>query len=1375
MRKKYVSLMLIFTILFSTFMPALTALATEAPIVINEIRITSETTSVTAGVLPEFSASTTTDGLSIEGYGSNTGWVMRGASTWFGFGTETPTASADGTHYGLRLSLQTTGYTISGSSTIYFNGTDITHQENTELDTEYGYLYIDLGEASEATTNTVINPINVTGFTAPVANAQANVSSIGLSEGLTITNTSDKHAYWLLADSPFTELASTDTFEAGTSYILYIPYTVNSGYEVADPESVAIGGTAVTSANKGYCAAGEIRLIYTATAASAPVTESSGFTVTFDVGEYSTTVVPSQNWSEPHLVVAPDVTPESETHNFVYWYKDDANTPYEFGETLESENMTLHAHWTEKSTVTPPGPTMWTVNFDIGESKTVIPNQNVANGLYATIPDETPILDGWTFVRWCEDSTRNTAFDFEHVAIEKNTTVYAKYVKNVTVTIDVKGGNPLTKTKCTGTAGQTLADILGELMSITPSHPDGKVLIGLNDVDGDGNETPLDMSGIEDMEVTEDMTLKFVWGDAITSLDFTVTPPTAGTTTTTPKDEYNDYIWDEQTNKPVVAIPTGVHYALNGDPYAYWVSGYEEAQIVNPFIGTFEAGNRYNIHAFLTIDDGYAMAEDCTITLNGEETEKIIIAEGLDPETGAHILEVGLNVEIPSNEVTVTIDPNGGNELDRPYYHGTKGKSLSVIIAEFYNGDEPTYPNGDKRFWGFEDESGNPIFDIDNITENLTIYCSWRDAIKEVNITLTSPLAGTTTTTDKDGTDWDYESQTNPPEVSVPSGVNYELDTEGGKYLPAYWVEGFDYPDDPFIGTFVQGQTYKAEIYLNALNDYVFAKDVKVKINGEETGVVLEDDGGWLVVGGNIEVLPTYKVTFHPNGGSVSPTTKEYQEGAKLGTLPVPTRSGWGFTGWYNWFWKLVYENPFRDSYYGRNVLRLAPGSSPTGSGIFGVGQTLVFDVTINNTIPVSIDVADRDVAVGNGYTIDGNRVYGQIELTASLLGSGYSFLDINCADGVTSYVINDFKLFPAGVSPDPITSDTVMGASDMTVMAAWTPGASTVSFDTDGGSEIAPQAVKTGAYATRPTEKPVKDGYKFEDWYVDSDFSARFNFSTAINGDTVVYARYIKLIKEVNITAELPKLGETITKEDSMQVPQLVLTVDGEGYRMPETETGLMMYWLDPAGEGLADGLEIEPETGYQVVLFALANKGYAFADDVVVKINGVATTVFDMGEANEGMEILATITTDSLKIIGGKDQTHIKGTSDGLTITCNGGFRQFRGLRVGTTELDASAFDSKAGSTIVTLKPDYLNSLELGTYQISFLYQGDRECSTNFTIAKANEPAQGGGGGGQAPAPAATNSPVTGDTITVWILIMTMSGLAMIGIIYNLRRKNR
>ena len=41
-----------------------------------------------------------------------------------------------------------------------------------------------------------------------------------------------------------------------------------------------------------------------------------------------------------------------------------------------------------------------------------------------------------------------------------------------------------------------------------------------------------------------------------------------------------------------------------------------------------------------------------------------------------------------------------------------------------------------------------------------------------------------------------------------------------------------------------------------------------------------------------------YQVTFNPNGGSVSPTTKIVQVGQNYGYLPTPTRRGYTFMGW---------------------------------------------------------------------------------------------------------------------------------------------------------------------------------------------------------------------------------------------------------------------------------------------------------------------------------------------------------------------------------------------------------------------------------------------------------------------------------------------
>ena len=45
--------------------------------------------------------------------------------------------------------------------------------------------------------------------------------------------------------------------------------------------------------------------------------------------------------------------------------------------------------------------------------------------------------------------------------------------------------------------------------------------------------------------------------------------------------------------------------------------------------------------------------------------------------------------------------------------------------------------------------------------------------------------------------------------------------------------------------------------------------------------------------------LSQYTVTFNPNSGTVSPTSKAVNAGSAIGTLPTPTRSSYTFQGWY--------------------------------------------------------------------------------------------------------------------------------------------------------------------------------------------------------------------------------------------------------------------------------------------------------------------------------------------------------------------------------------------------------------------------------------------------------------------------------------------
>ena len=78
-------------------------------------------------------------------------------------------------------------------------------------------------------------------------------------------------------------------------------------------------------------------------------------------------------------------------------------------------------------------------------------------------------------------------------------------------------------------------------------------------------------------------------------------------------------------------------------------------------------------------------------------------------------------------------------------------------------------------------------------------------------------------------------------------------------------------------------------------------KSGNVKIDNEySTSITVTMPESDLIIEAVYETIPTYKVTFNSNGGTVSGTgTKTVTSGEKYGTLPTATKSGYTFDGWY--------------------------------------------------------------------------------------------------------------------------------------------------------------------------------------------------------------------------------------------------------------------------------------------------------------------------------------------------------------------------------------------------------------------------------------------------------------------------------------------
>lgn len=79
---------------------------------------------------------------------------------------------------------------------------------------------------------------------------------------------------------------------------------------------------------------------------------------------------------------------------------------------------------------------------------------------------------------------------------------------------------------------------------------------------------------------------------------------------------------------------------------------------------------------------------------------------------------------------------------------------------------------------------------------------------------------------------------------------------------------------------------------------------------------------------------------------------------------------------------------------------------------------------------------------------------------------------------------------------------------SDMTLYAGWKVTAYTVSFNTNGGTAVASQNVAVGGNVRQPAN-PQKSNYLFQGWYTDAVCTKIFSFSTAINSELTLYAKW--------------------------------------------------------------------------------------------------------------------------------------------------------------------------------------------------------------------------------------------------------------------------
>lgn len=84
----------------------------------------------------------------------------------------------------------------------------------------------------------------------------------------------------------------------------------------------------------------------------------------------------------------------------------------------------------------------------------------------------------------------------------------------------------------------------------------------------------------------------------------------------------------------------------------------------------------------------------------------------------------------------------------------------------------------------------------------------------------------------------------------------------------------------------------------------------------------------------------------------------------------------------------------------------------------------------------------------------------------------------------------------------------------NITLYAKWTTVTHTVTFNTNGGSAVAPLTVAKGATAMKPLP-PSKTNAAFDNWYQEATLINVYDFNTAVNSDITLYAKWITVTHE--------------------------------------------------------------------------------------------------------------------------------------------------------------------------------------------------------------------------------------------------------------------
>lgn len=203
-------------------------------------------------------------------------------------------------------------------------------------------------------------------------------------------------------------------------------------------------------------------------------------------------------------------------------------------------------------------------------------------------------------------------------------------------------------------------------------------------------------------------------------------------------------------------------------------------------------------------------------------------------------------------------------------------------------------------------------------------------------------------------------------------------------------------------------------------------------------------------------------------------------------------------------------------------------------------------------------------------------------------------------------------------------------------------------------------------------------------------------------------------------------------------------LAITEDSVKLEKTEFVYAGKAVEPKVTVTVEGKVLTAGTDYKLAYENNSKPGTAYA--VITAADGSSYT----GSVRVKFTITEAEKSPAYTVTAGADGKWYQKSGKTLSFTASGEYSKFVGVSVDGKRLADSAYTAKSGSTVVTLKNSYLNTLKQGKHTLTVHFE-DGKVETAFQVLAAKD---------------GTN-PTTGDTIHLWagILFVSLTGLAGAG----------